>query len=146
VAHGIALSNALALAKVMVVARKFRLADQFEDALLIYTTLLKSAAFTLCRIVSKSSKKPPSVVLLLFVSESQKIMVAGEEYEKALPFTRDGHLSRRQTGSRRHHHFARWEQLCGRLPPTDDRFHRRARDQVSVSSEGCAIARFQRLD
>jgi len=45
-AHGIALFNALALAKVMVVARKLRLADQFDDAPLIYTTLLKSAAFT----------------------------------------------------------------------------------------------------
>ena len=45
-AHGIALFNALALAKVMVVARKLRLADQFDDAPLTYTTLLKSAAFT----------------------------------------------------------------------------------------------------
>jgi len=45
-AHGIALFNALALAKVMVVARKLHLAEQFDDAPLIYTTLLKSAAFT----------------------------------------------------------------------------------------------------
>ena len=45
-AHGIALFNALALAKVMLVARKLRLADQFKDAPLIYPTLLKSAAFT----------------------------------------------------------------------------------------------------
>jgi len=44
-AHGIALFNALALAKVMLVARKLRLADQFKDAPLIYPTLLKSAAF-----------------------------------------------------------------------------------------------------
>jgi hypothetical protein len=45
-AHGVALFNALALAKVMLVARKLRLADQFDDAPLIYPTLLKSAAFT----------------------------------------------------------------------------------------------------
>jgi hypothetical protein len=45
-AHGIALFNALALSKVMLVARKLRLADQFKDAPLIYPTLLKSAAFT----------------------------------------------------------------------------------------------------
>jgi len=45
-AHGIALFNALALAKVMLVARKLRLADQFKDAPLIYPTLLKSAVFT----------------------------------------------------------------------------------------------------
>ena len=45
-AHGIALFNALALAKVMLVARNLRLADQFKDAPLIYPTLLKSAVFT----------------------------------------------------------------------------------------------------
>lgn len=44
--HGFALFNALALAKVMLVARKLRLADQFKDAPLIYPTLLKSAAFS----------------------------------------------------------------------------------------------------
>ena len=39
-------SSMLWRSKVMVVARKLRLADQFDDAPLTYTTLLKSAAFT----------------------------------------------------------------------------------------------------
>jgi len=39
-------SSMLWRSKVMVVARKLRLADQFDVRPLIYTTLLKSAAFT----------------------------------------------------------------------------------------------------
>ena len=45
--HGFALINALALAKVMLVAQELHLADQFRDAPLIYPTLLKSFAFTI---------------------------------------------------------------------------------------------------
>jgi hypothetical protein len=45
-AHGIALFNALALAKVMLVARKIRFFDRLNEAPLIYPTLLKSAAFS----------------------------------------------------------------------------------------------------
>jgi hypothetical protein len=44
--HGLALVNALALAKVMLVARKLDLFAKIEDAPLIYPTLLKSAFFT----------------------------------------------------------------------------------------------------
>jgi hypothetical protein len=44
--HGLALINALALAKVMLVAQELHLADWFRDAPLIYPTLLKSFAFT----------------------------------------------------------------------------------------------------
>jgi hypothetical protein len=44
--HGVALINALALAKVMLVARKFDLFARLKDAPLIYPTLLKSAFFT----------------------------------------------------------------------------------------------------
>ncbi|HSZ00851.1 MAG TPA: hypothetical protein VK788_15235 [Terriglobales bacterium] len=43
--HGFALINALALAKVMLVAREFNFADNFKDAPLIVPTLFKSAAF-----------------------------------------------------------------------------------------------------
>lgn len=43
--HGFALINALALAKVMLLAEDLHLADQFEDAPLIYPTLIKSIAF-----------------------------------------------------------------------------------------------------
>ena len=44
--HGIALFNALALAKVMLLAQDFHFADQLREAPLIYPTLLKSFAFT----------------------------------------------------------------------------------------------------
>ena len=47
VRHGFALINALALAKVMLVAQELHLADQFGDAPLIYPTLVKSFAFTI---------------------------------------------------------------------------------------------------
>ena len=43
--HGFALINALALAKVMLIAREFNFADNFKDAPLIIPTLFKSAAF-----------------------------------------------------------------------------------------------------
>jgi hypothetical protein len=45
--HGLALINAMALAKVIVVAQELHLADHFGDAPLIYPTLLKSFAFTI---------------------------------------------------------------------------------------------------
>lgn len=45
--HGFALINALALAKVMLVAQELHLADQFRNAPLIYPTLLKSFVFTI---------------------------------------------------------------------------------------------------
>ena len=44
--HGIALINALALAKVMLTAQDLHLGEWFGDAPLIYTTLLKSFVFT----------------------------------------------------------------------------------------------------
>ena len=45
--HGLALINALALAKVMLVAQDLHLADRFRVAPLIYPTLLKSFVFTI---------------------------------------------------------------------------------------------------
>jgi hypothetical protein len=45
--HGFALINALALAKVMLVAKDLHLGDQFNEAPLIYPTMLKSALFTI---------------------------------------------------------------------------------------------------
>lgn len=44
--HGFALINALALAKVMLVAQDLHLADRFHDAPLIYPTLVKSFVYT----------------------------------------------------------------------------------------------------
>jgi hypothetical protein len=45
--HGLALFNALALAKVMLIARELHFADYFKDAPLIVPTLFKSVAFAL---------------------------------------------------------------------------------------------------
>src|SRR5580704_7835457 len=47
VPQGLALINALALAKVILVGQELHLADQFRDAPLIYPTLLKSFVYTL---------------------------------------------------------------------------------------------------
>ena len=44
--HGFALINALALGKVMLVAKDLHMGERFDDAPLIYPTLLKSAVFT----------------------------------------------------------------------------------------------------
>ena len=44
--HGFALINALALGKVMLVARDLHVGEQFDNAPLIYPTLLKSALYT----------------------------------------------------------------------------------------------------
>ena len=44
--HGFAFINALALGKVMLVAKDLHLGEQFNNAPLIYPTLLKSAVFT----------------------------------------------------------------------------------------------------
>ena len=47
VAHGLALINALALAKVLLVARELHFADHSKEAPLVYPTLFKSAAFAI---------------------------------------------------------------------------------------------------
>src|SRR5215470_4365275 len=44
--HGFAIINALALAKVMLTARDLHLGEKFDEAPLIYPTLLKSAVYT----------------------------------------------------------------------------------------------------
>jgi len=46
-AHGFALLNALALGKVMLVAKELRFADRFKEEPLIYPTLFKSAMFAM---------------------------------------------------------------------------------------------------
>jgi hypothetical protein len=45
--QGLALINALALAKVVLVGQELHMADQFQDAPLIYPTMLKSFVYTL---------------------------------------------------------------------------------------------------
>jgi len=46
-AHGLALINALALGKVMLVAQEFHFADRFKEKPLIYTILFRSACFAI---------------------------------------------------------------------------------------------------
>lgn len=57
VAHGIALFNALALGKIMLVARAFHFADYFKEKPLVYPTLLSRSLSPLCWVVSKFSRK-----------------------------------------------------------------------------------------
>ena len=47
IAHGEALINALALGKVMLVARELHFAEKFKEKPLIYATLFKSVAFAI---------------------------------------------------------------------------------------------------
>jgi hypothetical protein len=51
--HGFAAINALALAKVMLIAKDLHLGEHYDDAPLIYPTLFKSALFTLVLICFK---------------------------------------------------------------------------------------------
>src|SRR6516225_9445964 len=51
--HGFAIINALALAKVMLVAKHLHLGEQFDEAPLIFPTLLKSAVFTVVLVCFK---------------------------------------------------------------------------------------------
>jgi hypothetical protein len=53
VAHGVALINALALGKIMLIARAFKPGKRADDAPLIYPTLLKSAIFAVILAVFK---------------------------------------------------------------------------------------------
>src|SRR5246127_520010 len=57
--HGFALINALALAKVVLVARKLHLGERFDDAPLIYPTIFKAALFTIllacCKILEDAA-------------------------------------------------------------------------------------------
>jgi hypothetical protein len=57
VAHGTALINALVLGKFVLVARAFRLGERYNDAPLIYPTVVKSALFAIvlacCKILEE---------------------------------------------------------------------------------------------
>ena len=59
VAHGVALIDALVLAKFILIARALHLGDRADDAPLIYSTLLKSALFSLvlaaCKILEEAA-------------------------------------------------------------------------------------------
>ena len=55
--HGFALINALALAKVILLAQDAHLADAFRDSPLIYPTILKSFVFTIILAVFKFAEE-----------------------------------------------------------------------------------------
>ena len=65
--HGLALINALALAKVMLVARHLHLGE-LKNVPLIYPTLLKSALFTTVLAVSKFWKTLSSAFFAMSLS------------------------------------------------------------------------------
>jgi len=67
VVHGVALINALVLAKVMLIAEDLRFADRFENRALIYPILYKALAFAFLFIVAYALEK---VVVGLFAGES----------------------------------------------------------------------------
>jgi len=72
--HGVALVNALVLAKVMLIAEDVRFANRFENRALIYPILLKACAFAVLFIVAYALEK---VVVGL---------VAGETASASLPY------------------------------------------------------------
>lgn len=86
-AHGLALLNALAFAKVMLVARALHLGERFDDAPLVYPTLLKSALFS---ILLSCCKILEDVVVGYFRGKSVQESIAdigGGSWKSILTFT-----------------------------------------------------------
>jgi hypothetical protein len=71
--HGLAIINALALAKVMLLVRHLHVGDQFKNAPLIYPTVLKSALFT---VVLACFKTLEDAVIGFFRHESFRQSIA----------------------------------------------------------------------
>ena len=84
--HGFALINALALAKVMLVAQELHLADQFRDAPLIYPTLLKSFVFTIVLTFFKVAEEE-AVGLLRGKSFHESAVLGGGSWKGVLCLT-----------------------------------------------------------
>lgn len=84
--QGLALINALALGKVILVAQELHLADQFRDAPLIFPTLLKSFVFA---IVLACFKIAEEIVLGFFHGRTfhESIVLVGNGSLQALAFT-----------------------------------------------------------
>ena len=74
--HRLALVNALALAKVMLVAQDLHLADRFHDVPLIYPTLVKSFVFTGCWPASRLPKTLSSAEFMAGRSRRVSLILA----------------------------------------------------------------------
>jgi hypothetical protein len=84
--HGFALFNALALAKVMLVAQKLHLADQFRDTPLIYPTILKSFVFTIVLACFKIAEEGVMGILHGKSLRESAVLVAGASVKEELVF------------------------------------------------------------
>ena len=82
--HGFALFNALALAKVMLVAQDLHLADQFRNAPLIYPTLLKSFVFTIVLACFKITEEGAMGILHGKSFRESAVLVAGASWREEL--------------------------------------------------------------
>jgi hypothetical protein len=85
--QGLALINALALGKVIVVAQELHLADQDRDAPLIYPTMLKSFVFAVLLACFKIAEE--IIIGTLFHGQTFQhcIAVVGESWRAILCFT-----------------------------------------------------------
>jgi hypothetical protein len=82
--HGFALFNALALAKVMLVAQELHLGDQFRDAPLIYPTLLKSFVFTIVLACFKIVEDGAMGILHGKSFHESAVLIAGASWKEDL--------------------------------------------------------------
>jgi hypothetical protein len=82
--HGFALFNALALAKVMLVAQELHLGDQFRDAPLIYPTLLKSFVFTIVLACFKIVEDSAMGILHGKSFHESAVLIAGASWKEDL--------------------------------------------------------------
>jgi hypothetical protein len=82
--HGLALFNALALAKVMLVAQELHLGDQFRDAPLIYPTLLKSFVFTIVLACFKILEDGAMGILHGKSFHESAVLIAGASWKEDL--------------------------------------------------------------
>src|SRR5215472_17881285 len=84
--HGFAIINALALAKVMLTAKDLHLGEKFDEAPLIYPTLLKAALFTVVLACFKILEEA-AVGLYHGKSFQQSISDLGGTWKAILAFT-----------------------------------------------------------
>jgi hypothetical protein len=82
--HGFALFNALALAKVVLVAQGLHLGDQYRDAPLVYPTLLKSFVFTILLVCFKIVEETAMGILHGKSFHDSAVLVAGASWKEEL--------------------------------------------------------------
>ena len=85
--QGLALINALALGKVILVAQELHFAEQFQGAPLIYPTLLKSFAFTIVLACFKIAEEAAVGMLFHGKSFEGSIAVIGGSWKGLLSLT-----------------------------------------------------------